>query len=226
MPTFAITVNSAGARATAATTRRRCVIKTESGKLWVHVPFAPREVSYTGMAPEYSETKRPGRRPLVMRTGDGIPHLTIDELLFYRNGASVEPDMSTLNKIAASNERVKVTWGVIEAMVLWRIVSLDYTTALRNDSEQITQFTAKLDFEMASDPVLAPPGNITLPPGGKTVLHTVARGETIVSIAVKYYKSYYGAGYAALYWPWIAAVNNIRTPWAVKLGQRLVIPLP
>ncbi|MFO0747826.1 MAG: LysM peptidoglycan-binding domain-containing protein [Myxococcota bacterium] len=49
--------------------------------------------------------------------------------------------------------------------------------------------------------------------------HTVVRGETLTSIAQKYY------GVASL-WTEIAMANEIKDPAALKVGQKLVIPTP
>lgn len=216
---------------------------TEDG-LTLVLPFAPREVSHSGMADTFAVLDRPGRKPVTVRTGNGLRSVSFTVFLGYRDHQrSVEPLLEKLRGIAASGDRLTLSLSDLEGGVKWNLTGLTIDTILRQQgTNAVTRATAALTFtEDVEATVNVGPlsGGKKGPragggkggkgkgddrangPGSKgkttTQRHTVAAGETLASIALLYYGD-------PSEWRLIAAASGVTDPRKIKPGDRLVIP--
>lgn len=199
------------------------------------VPYAPREMSLDGVAPVYSTTDRGGRKPLLLRSGDGLRQVTFDLIFAFPDpNQSVEKQLHKMRALARSGARLKVNLDHTTASNLWRLTGFTQQVVLRqHGTNEPTRASVSITLQEAVDPVVnvGPlTGGAKKPPaapakagggagGGKSAprTHTVAKGDTLSGIALKYY------GKASAY-PKIADANKIKNPNLIRPGQKLIIP--
>jgi hypothetical protein len=123
----------------------------ESG-LTVVIPFAPLDLTHSGMAGDWDTIARPRRTALVSRKG-----LPLEKLDFTLLVAHPDPDdpvdavLAALKVLAGSGERVTVNYGPQESG-LWRITDFSYqATGRRHGTNEITRATATLALTQTSD---------------------------------------------------------------------------
>lgn len=213
----------------------KMTIATDSG-LKVTVPLAPQQVQHDGFGPAYTALPRPGRKPMILSDGPEARSHQFDLTVINTRDpeANVEEVLAQLERIRASGARCTISLSRLE-QGLWRMSALTITSAARQHyTNAITRATVSLTFLEVLDPVVAV-GPLT---GGAVVApatpapstpaaqaapapeqHTVARGETLSAIAVRYY------GRADRYRD-IAAASNVSNPNLIHPGQVLTIPRP
>lgn len=197
------------------------------------LPITSPEVEHTGRGAEWVEIDRPGQYPLVRRRGPRLRRHHL-EVIFDVGGASVEPEMIILNRMASSDHPVRVAYGPLEAG-LWRIEDHIVRSSRREvGTNHIVRARVAIDLVEARDdssvlpsaraPVATPtaPATSSAPAGvsGSTSqpqTHVVKSGETLSRIALDH------CGNANL-WPKIAEANKLRNPHLIFPGQRLTIP--
>lgn len=87
----------------------------------VKLPWWPDELEWSGWAPEYAETARPGRSPLLSRSNDPLPSLRIAfQLRESSIDRSMEHLMNQVRELAAAKPVVQLMLGSTDRGV-WRI---------------------------------------------------------------------------------------------------------
>jgi len=205
----------------------RAYLATSTGIKLV-LPFAPVEVDHDGWADPFETLDRPGRLPLVRRSGDGLPTLSFAVTIAYQDHQdSVEGVIARLRSIAYSGARVTVGGMSVHELGPWRMTGCQVTTTARQyGSNRITGATASLSFLRDSDVTVVPKhtgpatgGHKPTKPKAHPVnrYYVMRRGDTLSGVAHKMY------GHAAL-WPRIATASHIRNTRTIKVGTRLTIP--
>lgn len=207
---------------------RRMYIYAETiGTSPLSVPYAPREISYDGIAQKWTEVERSGAKPLLMRQGDVLLKMKFSLRLanvdaFYAQTGSI----AAIRALAKTRERVLVRFGPNEAG-LWRITDCSLSSSRRHpDTNEITDAVATFTLTEASDaapavgpinPPPPPPPPVTPPPPPRT--YVVVAGDCLWKIAQRFY----GQG---ILWPRIFDANRsqIKKPNLIYPNQRFVIP--
>lgn len=206
-------------------------LTAESG-LELVLPFAPVEVDTTGVAATFATEDRPGRKPLLYRTGDGLRALSFEVLLGYADHqASAEQLGHRLRDLARRGERVTFAHGRNEAGV-WRVTDLRTRTVGRQHGTNAAtrlEATVVLTEDSAANVRTGPltggatpaPAKPAPPPGAAPTpaagTHRIAAGDTLYKIAARYY------GNGDL-WPRIADANRPIDPRRLTIGRVLTIP--
>lgn len=190
------------------------------------LPYAPRGAALGGWANTFETVGRPGRDPLVIRTGGGLPTLSLSVFLgFVDHQQSIEPILAQLRKIAEAGDRVTLVNLSVQERGPWRLESVSPTIELRqHGTNHATRATVELGFVAANN------ANVKLGPiaggkGGKgpgkprkgESRYTVRKGDTLAKIAAKELG-------ASSEWQRIAKRNNIKRPDSIKPGDVLIIP--
>lgn len=204
-------------------------LKTDDGRVLV-LPYAPRGAELGGWADEWESISRPGRAPLVVRNGDGLPTLSLTVYLGYAEDhqRSIEPLLAELRAIAEAGDRVTLVNLSVQERGPWRLVDVAPTIDLRqHGTNHATRATVGLSFLGARDakvrlgPVTGGKGKGGGKGGGKgkgkTERYRVRAGDTLAKIADKFY------GEPGKWRP-IARRNKIKRPTELKVGTVLVIP--
>lgn len=200
----------------------KAIIKAEDGTTF-ELPYAPQGANLGGWAAEWSTIDRPGRRPLVVRDGDGIPTLGIDVLLAGRDHQdSVEGKLTKLRKLAAGGERITLVNLSPAERGPWRLEAVSVAATLRqHGTNHITRAAVGLGFIAAVDakPRLGPVSGGKK--GGKGITkprhYTIKKGDTLRKLARRFYGE-------PNEWRRIAKANKIKDPDKLKVGRRIRIP--
>lgn len=198
-------------------------VKLRAGDRELELPYGPRGTSLGGFAAPWSTVDRPGRKPLVVRDGDGLLTMGISVLLAHRDHQdTVEGMLGKLARIAASGDRVTVVNLSPLERGPWRLDDVTVTGELRqHGTNHITRASVALSFVEASDanPKLGPVNGGKKGGKGKKLptTHVVKKGDTLRKLADRYYGE-------PGKWRLIAKANNIKDPAKLKTGRKLRIP--
>lgn len=189
----------------------------------------------------WEEIERPKRKSLTTWRGRQPISLSIpimfDRLTEGDFGESVEPDVRNLQKMAGagiSGEPPVVTFdsgGVIEHDVTqenkwWLINGLEWGDYIRNPAGErvrvdvtvtLLEFVAGAVVVERSAAKKRSNKKQAQKPGAKDKQYVVKQGDNLISIAKKELKD-------PDRWPEIAALNKMRDPRNVKVGQQLRLP--
>jgi hypothetical protein len=208
----------------------KMTIVPEGGAPFV-VPYAPRETSLDGVAPQFTTADRGGREPLLLRAGDGLRQQSFDLVFGYSDpDVSIEKELHLLRALARSGSRLRVNLDHTTGSNLWRMTGFSQQVLDRqHGTNEPTRASCSITLQKASDPVIAvgpltggakpapaKPGAPAGKPQPKRT-HVVARGDTLSKIALRYYGD-------ARQYQRIADANKIRNVNRITVGQRLVIP--
>jgi LysM repeat protein len=205
---------------------KRMYIYAESTGATLSVPYAPKEITYDGIAQKWTEVERSGDKPLLMRQGDVLTKMKFSvrlanvDMFFAQTGA-----IAAIRALAKTRERVLVRYGPNEAG-LWRITECSVSSSKRHpDTNEVTDAVATFTLTEASDAAPAvgpvnpppPPPPPAAPPSPRT--YVVVKGDCLWKIAQRFY------GQGTL-WPRIFDANRgqIKDPHWIYPGQRFVIP--
>ncbi len=168
--------------------------------------YAPRGVDLSGWAAVFDLISRPGRPPLLLRTGDAAPTASIEFLLAnldYR--VDVEQDLATLKALASGGDRITLIGLSPQEAGPWRITDVAVSASIRvPGTNRVSRALVTMTLGLASDP------NTTLGPRylrkalKKAVKFTAKSGMTPQGQAHKYY------GDPAL-WTIITKYNKMKT---------------
>jgi hypothetical protein len=197
----------------------------ESGGL--NIPYAPRSVTLSDKAATWATVSRTGQSPLVVKETTNP-----DKMAFTLFFGSVEEnractaEIKKLESYAALDVPLKIRYSLMEEGE-WHISSLTFTSAVRRPTDhEWTQATAEVEFvrstggAMGVGPVTGGKGaGKSKDESGHTVEYKVKQGDTLHSIANKFFKD-------TSRWKDIARWNNISDPKKLKVGQILKIKLP
>jgi hypothetical protein len=200
----------------------KAVLEAEQGTRLV-LPFAPRDGELDGLADTWERVERPGRRPLNLHSGEGLPTLELPLVLARADHQdSIEDLLEKLRKLGKARERVVLSNMSPLERGPWRITGLKIgSTARQHGTNHITRATATLTLTAASD-ALSRRGPLS---GGKDTgkgsdvrRYTVKKGDTLRKLADRFYGS-------PGKWQIIAKENGIKKPGAdLKPGRVLRIP--
>lgn len=201
----------------------KAVIRAENGREVV-LPYAPRGTNLGGYANAYDPLDRPGRKPLVQRNSEGLLTCSLTFLLARPDHQEPVSDyIKDLTAITESGNRVTLLNLSSEERGPWYVNGLGIVGELRqHGTNAITRATVNLDL-LEAPPI--PDGPVAGGGGGgaggtgssipKT--YTIAKGDTLRKIADRFY----GTPTA---WRYIAAVNGIKDPDALKVGRKIKLP--
>lgn len=225
--TLVVVRDAASTRELSGSESTRMVLVSESGKLSLALPFAPREVEYGGIPLEWATAERSGTKPLLLFKGANLQTLAFSFMItdrrdLYRAQTS---QLDALRDIAQTMERIFVRYSGAERG-LYRITELSVSSELREPTtNEITRAMVSITLTESSDPAPAvgPVSKPAPPPPPPPVARTyvVVRGDCLWNIARKFYGPANGAS-----WPRIFDANRsqIKNPNLIYPGQRFVIP--
>lgn len=152
-----VTVTIAGtaeADARAAGDRRMRMFTREAGLL--RLPLIPVARSRSGLADQWDQIPRPGRRPILVRTGKNLEVLAFTAELYDR-GRSVKGYQKLMEDLQDSEDPVVVTLSA-EQMGVFRITGLAFTDTEETAAGKPTRSTADIELTEDSDasPVVGP----------------------------------------------------------------------
>lgn len=198
-------------------------VRLKAGDRELVLPYGPRGTALGGWAAPWSAIDRPGRKPLVVRDGDGLLTMALTVFLGHPDHQqTIEDELATLRRIAASGDRVIV--GNLSPLERgpWRLDDVTVTGELRQEgTNYLTRASVGLSFVEASDanPKLGPVSGGKKGGKGKKLptTHVVKKGDTLRRLADRYYGE-------PGKWRIIAKANSIKDPDTLKVGRKLRIP--
>jgi LysM repeat protein len=205
----------------------------------VLIPYAPREIEYSGIAGEFATMNRPGLSDALVYARPGLKTLNFTILLVdkvLRSGSwlgaitiNALETLQQLSQYAATGTKLRMAYSSSEAGS-WRITEFSPSSVLRDENDEITHAIVQMQLTQASDPSVgvgpvtggagagaspAPPPPAAAP--AAIAYYTVVAGDTLWGIAIRYY----GDGNL---WPGIADTNGITDPRSLQIGTTLRIP--
>lgn len=198
------------------------------GDLSVVFPFAP-SLAHDGLARRKEPRDRTGRKPRLADGGPSLRATSFEALFAYRDDQeSVESLLTTLERIAGADKPVKwrnygpgeAGWYSISSLSIVDVRRQEGTN-YRTRASVLMTLTEDPDVDVNVGPASggAKDSDPDKGPGGKwPKSYTVKEGDTLHSIAFKFYGSYAGGQ--------IAKANSIRDPRKLRVGQKLKIPRP
>lgn len=199
----------------------KMVIAAEGGVALV-VPYAPTTSSHGGIAPEFMNVPRGGRRPLLLRGAESLETMSFELILgHFDPQQSCASDLNTLRGLADSGARMKVKLDAVASRGQWRMTSFDYQVLGRqHGTNQPTRAVCNVTFTRVSDPVVSVgpvSGGAKGGKGKRPKFYTWKKGDKLPEVA----KRFYGDTKA---WRKIADANKIRDPKNIKPGRKLRLP--
>lgn len=197
----------------------------------IQIPYAPVEVTHSDIGMGFTEISRPGRAPLLEKTGRRLPTLSMTlEATIDGTQTSIENLLATFRRLANDGDRVTISYGPTEAG-WWRLTNLEISSVQRqHGSNEITWASCTLTFQRADDALekISPlTGGATdvgqrsatddTATSGTGATITIKTGETLTAIAARVWGT-------PSRWPEIAKANGIRDPRRVPAGTVLQIP--
>ena len=111
--------------------KARLIIKTDTGSITFSAPYAPREVEYSGYESVYQEVERPGRQPLLRKSGEALRRISMEIFVGSKDiEASVNQQIRLLERLAASPLPIKIEYEP-RTYGSWRIETLSYSSVDR-----------------------------------------------------------------------------------------------
>lgn len=187
----------------------------------VYLSWAPQQTTRDGIAAGFSTLDRPGRKPVVAKTSEGLLTQSFTALMGSVDiEDSIEPELATLQAMAAAGRRVRFSYGGLE-VGWWRISGLSIASEARQEgTNAVTRATVDVSLLEDSQLVLRPGQTSTTATGGTGAgwrTYTWRKGDTLFRVA----KRLLGRGNR---WREIAKANKIAHPKKIKVGRVLRIP--
>lgn len=224
---------------------RAMTLRGELGVV-VAIPFAPLGVQVAGLGKIWTQLDRPGRKPLLVVTADGLATWSATLAVAAPDlDHDVEGVLYGLRLLARTGQRLAMTYGPLEGGV-WRLTNLSIDVTARTPQQKISAASVGLELTNASDlyprafrlPKVAPAVTQVGPGAGGGAIaprpryHVVTAGETLYSIARDYYgtgarwellagANGFGPTFSALADPTWSPVNMM----ALTPGRRLLVPV-
>lgn len=220
MPTTIGIIRAATTQVLRSTTPHpKAAIRAEDG--YTHtMRYAPVGAELSGWGITWEALDRPGRQPIVARTAEGLPALSLEFLLGDPDHqVDVEQSITELRHLAAGGQRITLVNLSPQEAGPWRIQNIAVTATMRqHGTNRITRATVKLDLIEAVDvntaATVVPRYKRKSPK--KAYKYKVKKGDTVKTIA---YKAY-GDPYA---YPFIVKANKLKST-TLKAGTVLTIP--
>jgi hypothetical protein len=127
--------------------------------LEVEFPYGPVDVKYANIALNYSQIKRPGLTPLLVRTAPKLNTVTFTATIAdKRTGGKdvIEDTLDILKEMAASDVDCEFIYGLSALPYRVRITKMDINSRYRNLEGQLTQANVSIQLTEAPefDPLL------------------------------------------------------------------------
>lgn len=191
----------------------------------VVLPVTSATVELTNLARTWVETSRPMLPPLLGRGARQLSELPLEVVADADLGVDVERLILDLVELADGVDPVALAYapvmasGAVSHQGAWRVTDLRVTTdRLEPGTNRVLAATIRVLLKECSDevpPSVATPRRTSAAGGARR--HTVTAGETLSSLAARYYGDP-GA------WHRIADASGITDPRAMRVGQVLVLP--
>ena len=199
------------------------------------LPFAPLVLPNEGFAAAYTRVDTPGRTPVMVRSGEPLHRINMEMVLAKRPriDQEVEVMLQRLRFLARSASRVRMTYGPSEQGWWWITDCSVEVHDRKRYTNEIARAVARVELTRATggppipaqQPVAAALSRVstgtrtttTAAPSDRPRSHTWRAGDTLTSVALRYYAD-------AARWRDIAARNRITDPRRIRTGQRLVLP--
>lgn len=204
---------------------------------YLHAPYAPKQVRYSGFGTQWAQLAREGvRKPLLLAASLPLRKISFQLQLASPDRSKTWDDWLTkCEQMSRMGARFKIGYGSVFEATYWRLTAFSFQSTDRHpNTNAILEAIVDLEFTEAQDAASATgpaTGGVTPPtttsadsvtagkstPASATKTHTVVAGETLSGLAVKYYRN-------ASLWTKIAEANNIKDPSKISVGQVLRIP--
>ena len=127
--------------------KARLIIKTDPAGLTFSATYAPREVEYSGFEAIYQEVERPGRKPLLRKSGEALRRISMEIFVGSKDiETSVSPQIRLLERLAESPLPLVIEYEP-RTYGRWRIEALSYSSVDRTTSgNQISRALVSIDF--------------------------------------------------------------------------------
>lgn len=96
------------------------------GSTTATLPWWPDEIAWSTIAQEWSEQKRPGRAPLLVKEAQTLPEIAIGCIISDRSSASAAVVVAALRKMARSDTPIQLMLASRE-LGRWRMTDLAYS---------------------------------------------------------------------------------------------------
>lgn len=163
-------------------------IVAESG-FTVTFPYAPNEIDYKNLTPGFDEQERPGRAPLLLRSGDQLIEMSFSAKLCRPDHTSIEDVLAKFVWLMALGERVRVGYDGLSGG-LWRITEGAITVTDHEPfTNHVNEGTLQMTLKRASDLAVALTSTAKSRPvtarGGEsgTVLKQRTRSQSLGAVA-------------------------------------------
>lgn len=115
--------------------RARLIIRTTNRSLTFRAKYAPREVEYSGYESVYQEVERPGRKPLLRKSGEALRRVSME---LFVGGSDIEESVNqqliTLESLAATTFPLLIEYEP-RTYGQWRIETLSYSSVDRRKTD-------------------------------------------------------------------------------------------
>ena len=129
------------------------------------LPWWPDEISWNALAQEWSEQKRPGRWPMLVKESQTLPEVAIGFIVSDRPSGSTSALLGQLRSMARSETPVQLMLASRE-LGRWRVTDLAYTELEHAASGEPIRAEVSLTLKRALD-AAAPIGPLPQPTKGK-----------------------------------------------------------
>ena len=207
-----------------------CIADDVGTTVWL--PWAPEGSSVEGRTDKWDRVERTARQPLVRYNSAGLRTLAFDVLLAFKDESPVDHHIERIGALGKGPRLITIT-GLSEAEDgPWRLEAAPVRIEQRTpDNKGVLRASVSFTFVQAVDVTLTPQRNLPVntgpltggvvkapekPPAATARKHTVVKGETLTSIAIKYY--------GKPTWQKIADASKLRNPNLIVPGQVLTVP--
>ena len=208
-------------------------LRTSDGRRTLTAPLGQTPPDFTEGRGGWSEVARPRRPAVIEWVGTAAAKAQVTLMLDgWAKNVSVAPLIAVIDAMAPVDPTVEVpsitvtnAWPIPPSMP-WQIqaVTWDTSTMLRNPTNQVVRVEVTLELverRLATNVVAvsSPTKRNQAATGARTKARTVTakRGDTLSALAAKYLGS-------AARWTEIAALNKLRSPNKLTVGQKLRLP--
>lgn len=126
----------------------------KAGTFECGVPFAPREITYGSLEPEWVEQSRPGRKATLARRGPKLKTISFSLLLAHKNARlAVTTEVANITRICNAVNPITIIYDK-STVGLWRCTGLSITSIERNPlNDEMTRASADLEFTEWEEPL-------------------------------------------------------------------------
>jgi phage protein U len=121
-----------------------------AGKV-VYLPWMPDEIETSNMAQQWTQINRPGRRPLLLSQGKGLPTVSLPiKLVAPGHGVDQQPTIDALDKLARGSNPVRLDVGG-QYRGLYRITGLTVRETHWDVAGRVREADVTVELTQSSD---------------------------------------------------------------------------